>query len=84
VQYGAGAPPDSKMGTEVVGTLTHADAPQRGITRPASRMRLSHFTINTHMKLFFAGATHAGRSRVREQIRMTLKTPLIPTYTRLP
>jgi hypothetical protein len=30
VQYGAYAPPDSKMDTEVVvGTLTHADAPQR-------------------------------------------------------
>jgi hypothetical protein len=31
-------------------------------------MRLSRFTINTHMKLLFAGATHAGHSRVREQI----------------
>jgi hypothetical protein len=30
VQYGACAPPDSKMGTEVVGTLTHADTPHRG------------------------------------------------------
>jgi hypothetical protein len=30
VQYGACAPPDSKMATEVVGKLTHADAPQRG------------------------------------------------------
>jgi hypothetical protein len=29
------------------------------------------------MKLFFAGATHAGQSRVREQIRVTLKTPLM-------
>jgi hypothetical protein len=38
-------------------------------------MRLSRFTINTHMKLFFAGATHAGQSRVREQIRMTQKRP---------
>jgi hypothetical protein len=28
------------------------------------------------MKLFFAVATHAGQIRVREQIRMTLKTPL--------
>jgi hypothetical protein len=32
VQYGASAPRDSKMGTEVVGTLTHADAAQRGNT----------------------------------------------------
>jgi hypothetical protein len=30
IGYSACAPPDSKMGTEVVGTLTHADAPQRG------------------------------------------------------
>jgi hypothetical protein len=29
VQYGACTPLDSKMDTEVVGTLTHADAPQR-------------------------------------------------------
>jgi hypothetical protein len=29
IQHGACAPPDSKMGTEVVGTLTHAGAPQR-------------------------------------------------------
>jgi hypothetical protein len=28
------------------------------------------------MKLFFAGATHAGQPCVREQIRVTLKTPL--------
>jgi hypothetical protein len=48
---------DSKMGTEVVGTFTHADAPQRG---NASCMRFSLFTINTLIKLFFAGATHAG------------------------
>jgi hypothetical protein len=34
VRYGACAPPDSKMGTEVVGMLTHADAPQWG-GRPA-------------------------------------------------
>jgi hypothetical protein len=25
----------------------------------------------------FVGATHAGQSRMREQIRMTLKTPLL-------
>jgi hypothetical protein len=58
------------MNTEVVGTLTHADAPQR-------------FAINRHMKLFFAGATHAGQSRVREQIRMTLKTPKQIAHRRL-
>jgi hypothetical protein len=40
-------------------------------------MRLSRFTIDTHMKLLFAGATHASQSRVREQIRVTLKMPLI-------
>jgi hypothetical protein len=62
------------MGIEVVGKLTHADALQCPAQRPASRMLLSRFTINTHMKLFFAGATHAGRSRVREQICVTLKT----------
>jgi hypothetical protein len=28
------------------------------------------------MKLFFAGATHAGQSRVREEIHVTLKTAL--------
>jgi hypothetical protein len=44
--------------------------------RTAPRMRLSRFTINRHMNLFFAGATHSGQSRVREQIRVTLKTPL--------
>jgi hypothetical protein len=30
LQYGECASLDSKMGTKVVGTLTHADAPQRG------------------------------------------------------
>jgi hypothetical protein len=30
LQYGACAPPDSKMGTEVVRAFTHADAPHRG------------------------------------------------------
>jgi hypothetical protein len=45
-------------------------------TAPEFRMRLSRFTINTHMKLFFAGAMYAGQSRAREQIRVTLKTPL--------
>jgi hypothetical protein len=40
-------------------------------------MRFSRFTIDTHMKLFFAGATHAGRFRVREQILVTLKTLLV-------
>jgi hypothetical protein len=63
------------MDTEVVGTLTHADASQRGnAQRPASRMRFSRFTKDSHMKLFFAGATHASQSRVREQIHVTLKT----------
>jgi hypothetical protein len=38
-------------------------------------MRLYTVDNNTHMKLYFAGATRAGQSRVREQIRMTLKTP---------
>jgi hypothetical protein len=53
--------------TEVIGTLTHADAPQRG-NAPHSALHpaLSRFTIDTHMKLFFAGATHAGLPRVRE------------------
>jgi hypothetical protein len=40
-------------------------------------MRLLRFTIDTHMKLFFAGATRAGLSRLRQQIRVTLKTPLL-------
>jgi hypothetical protein len=76
VQYGACAPSNTKMGTEVVGPLTHADASQRGNAQhPASRMRLSRFTIDTHMQLLFAGATHAGQNRVREQIRVTLKSP---------
>jgi hypothetical protein len=39
-------------------------------------MRLSRLKIDTHMKLFFACATHAGQSRMREQFRVTLKTPL--------
>jgi hypothetical protein len=47
-----------------------------GVTpRTAPRIRLSRFTIDTHMKLFFAGATHAGQSHVREEIRVTLLTP---------
>jgi hypothetical protein len=29
-------------------------------------MRLSRFTINTHMKLFLEGATQAEQSRVRD------------------
>jgi hypothetical protein len=29
-QFGAYTQPDSKMGTEVLGTLTHADAPHQG------------------------------------------------------
>jgi hypothetical protein len=33
--YNAGTSLDSKMGTEVVGTLTHADAPPRMTPRPA-------------------------------------------------
>jgi hypothetical protein len=32
------------------------------------------------MKLFFAGVTHAGQSRVCEQIHMTLKAPSISPY----
>jgi hypothetical protein len=50
--------------------------PARGpAQRPASRMRLSRFAINTHMKLCFAGATHADQSRVRER---KTKTAFIP------
>jgi hypothetical protein len=44
-------------------------------TAPRVRVCLSRFTIDLHMKLFFAGATHAGQIHVREQIR-PLKTPL--------
>jgi hypothetical protein len=51
---------------------------RNGVTpRAASRMRLSRFTILRCMKLFFAAATHAGQSRVRERIRVTLKKKLI-------
>jgi hypothetical protein len=57
------------MGTEVLGTLTHADAPH-------SAPRHVCVCLALHLKLFFAGASHAGQIRVREQIRMTLKTPL--------
>jgi hypothetical protein len=39
------------------------------------------FTIDTHMKLYFAGITHAGQSHVREQIRVTLKSPLVEDCT---
>jgi hypothetical protein len=49
-----------------------------GVTpRTAPRVRLSRFTIGLYMKLFFAGATHAGQIRVREPNCMTLKRPLI-------
>jgi hypothetical protein len=54
------------MGTEVVGTLTHADAPQWG--------NAPHPACVYHA--FFASATHAGQSRLREQNRVTLKTAL--------
>jgi hypothetical protein len=42
----------------VVGALTHADAPQRGNAPHSTpfNMRLSRFTINRHIKLFFVGA----------------------------
>jgi hypothetical protein len=68
------------MGTEVVSTLTHADAPQQGnaphsvrsAPRPAC---VYHALQQIHMKLFFAGDTHVGQIRVRGQIRVTLKTP---------
>jgi hypothetical protein len=78
---GACAPSDSKIGTELVGTLTHLDVPQLGnralpAQRPASSMRLTRFTIDTHMKLCFAGATHTVQPGVREQIHVTLKTSL--------
>jgi hypothetical protein len=66
------------MGTELLGTLTHADVPHRDNThQSASRVRLSRFTIDSHMKLFFAGATHAGQIRVRKQFHVTLKPPLV-------
>jgi hypothetical protein len=70
------------MGTEVLRsrTLTHADAAeyypaQRPAQHPAFCMRLERFTIDTHMNLFFAGATHSDQSRVCEQIPVTLKRP---------
>jgi hypothetical protein len=87
VQYGARSLPDSQMGTvntKVVGTLTHADAPQ--ITpRTAPRIPYAFITLynNTHTKLFFASATPAGQSRVREQIRVALKTPLLSNKSQL-
>jgi hypothetical protein len=45
-----------------------------------SRVRLSRFTVDSHVIIFFAGATHAGQIRVREQIPVTLKT-LTYAYT---
>jgi hypothetical protein len=36
--------------------------------RTAPRVLLLRFTIESQMKLYFAGATHAGQIRVREQI----------------
>jgi hypothetical protein len=44
-------------------------------------MRLSRFTIDTQMKLSFAGATHASDIRVRVQICMTPKNALSPDFT---
>jgi hypothetical protein len=76
LKYGACSSSDSKMGT--VGTLTHADAPHRGNAphrRPASRVRLSRFTIDSDMNFFFVGSTHA------EQIRVILKTPYYSKQT---
>jgi hypothetical protein len=37
-------------------------------TNVVTMLHLSRSTIDSHMKLFFAGAMHAGQIRVREQI----------------
>jgi hypothetical protein len=55
--------------SEVVGKITHADALHRGIA-PHSTLRpacVYHALQQSHMKLFIACATHAGRIRMREQ-----------------
>jgi hypothetical protein len=55
--------------------------PRTGVTPSTARrvlralIMLYNKYINSYMKLFFAGATHAGQIHVREQIRVTLKTP---------
>jgi hypothetical protein len=59
--------PDSKMSTEVAGTLTHADTPQRdnvlhSAPHPACVYQAS---INTHMKLLFVVLQVAYRSQFR-------------------
>jgi hypothetical protein len=49
VKYWVCAPSDSKMGTEAVGTLTHADAPQQGdapyiAPHPVCKYHLQRYT----------------------------------------
>jgi hypothetical protein len=46
--------------------------------RTAARGPRASITIDSHMKLFFANATHAGLIRVRVQIRVKQKMLLIP------
>jgi hypothetical protein len=78
------------MGTEGVGILRHADAPHRDNASHSAphQGKAPHsalypaciyhdLQIQTHMKLFFAGATHAGQIHV---ILKTLLLLLVTTY----
>jgi hypothetical protein len=50
-QYGACAPSDTKMGTEVVGSrMRMLRIGNRAAHRPATRVRLSRLTIDLHMR----------------------------------
>jgi hypothetical protein len=66
--------PHLTMGTEVVGTLTHVDARHRG-NAPHSTPR-AFITIYNRFtnEIILCGCYACGQIRVREQIRMTLKT----------
>jgi hypothetical protein len=76
VHHGAWTPSESKIGTEVEGTLTHADAPHRG-NSPHSAPRAFVMLYNRFTYEIILCVTHAGQYRVRDQIRVTLKTPLL-------
>jgi hypothetical protein len=90
VRYGACAQSDSKMGTDIVRSLTHADSPHRSNAlhsdpRPACAYHaillyrtivLLYIVLNYWFtyEIILCGYYAFGPNRVREQIRVTLKT----------
>jgi hypothetical protein len=76
-------PPDSKMGTEIVGTLTHADAPQQGnAPHSAPHPACVYYALQYTYEIIFCGCYACGPIRMREQSRMTLKTSRLLRHPR--